>query len=343
MSSSKPGFFQITVLTLVSALLLLSVLAHVLDQKHSQTPCAPWEKDYWRGEGETFFRFDRVSAFFWSSLCGDQVPPLVLSASEGTVEPAFISYLSPAREFTGSHKGIKTFGYLAAHKIHPDRLKNLRALVFINPVYFSFAASTDSASIRLNAISDLAYVVNVHSLKQKWDAFVLDWFFVGLKSYFEEWRVLRDPPLIARPEAPPAQSPPPDEGYNLERNMFEERAHAFTSYRSRFSREEEPTRTLFKQSMAFARAHPDVPLCFVLLPINVANLRHFGRDAGEIVKSMHKMFMEIPEGHRLNLMDMNETPKLFMDPMHYNPWGVSEIMKRVKASDCAKPVLEARP
>lgn len=345
MSSSKLRFFQVSVLSFVVTLFLFACLAHVLDQKHSATPCAPWEKAYWQDEGEVFFRFERVSSFFWSSLCGNNVPPLAVSASEGTVEPAFVAHLADykAREFTGSHKGIKTFGYLVAHKIHPDRLKNFRSIVFVNPVYFSFAASTDAASIRLNAISSLAYAVNVPSIKQKWDAFFLDWFFVGLKSYFEEWVLLRNPPLVDRPEWPLGQVPPLDADFDFERNMFKERAQAFTSYRSRFTPKEEPTATLFKQSVKFVVDHPTVPVCFVLLPINVKNLRHFGRDADKIVREMNEMFDTIPQGRGLNLLDMNEIPKLFMDPMHYTAFGIAEIMKRVRESDCAKSVLEVAP
>jgi len=343
MSNSRRGFFQVTVLSAISFLFLFALLAHILDQKHSETPCADWEKNYWNGEGKTFFRFQRVSSFFWSSLCWDDAPPLVFSASEGTVEPAFVDYLPEFREYTGSHRGIKTFGYLAAHTIHPDRLKNFRALVFINPVYFSFAASTDAASIRLNAISSLAYAMNVPSFKQKWDAFLLDWFFVGTKLYLEEWRTLRDPPLVERPEYPADQEAPKDDDFDFTRNMFKERARAFTSYRSRFGPHEEPTRTLFKQSLKFAEDHPEVPLCFVLLPINTMNLRHFGRDDKEIVRGMNEMFREIPAGKGLNLLDLNEVPKLFMDPMHFNPYGIQIIMNKVLNSDCAKPVLRPKP
>ncbi len=340
MSNFKRGFFQLTILSFVCFLFFFSVMAHVLDQKHSETPCADWEREYWQGEGETYFHYGRVSSFFWSSLCGDVVPPVVFSASEGTVQPTFVSYLGDvyAREFTGSHRGVKTFGYLAAHKIHPDRLRNLRVLLFVNPVYFSFAASTDAASIRLNAISTLSYALNVPSLKQKWDAFVLDWFYIGTKSYFHEWALLHDPPLESRPDLMDADLDQAEE-YDFDRNMYTERAEEFTSFRSRFGPDEEPTRTLFNQSMTFIREHPEVPVCVVLLPINVKNLRHFKRDDQAVVAGMNKLFAEIPAGKGLNLLDMNEATELFMDPMHFTPHGVAEIMKRVRASDCAAPVL----
>lgn len=340
MNNSKRGFFQITVFTFALALFFASALAHLLDQKHSATPCAAWEREYWRGEGKTFFRFERVSTFFWSSLCADDSPPLLFSASEGTVEPTFVSYFPGFREFTGSHKGIKTFGFLAGHQVHPDRLKNFRALVLINPVYFSFAATTDEASILLNAISPLSYTLSVPAWKRKWDDFVLDWFYAGLKNYVSEWSRLRDPPLVERP-SPPGQAlaPPGDSAFIAERNLLHERAGQFTSFRARFSRKEEPTNTLFKQSVQFAKDHPEAKICFVLLPLNATNLKYFGRDAAAITASMKELFDEMPPGQGLNLLDMNETPKIFLDPMHFNSWGVSQVAQKIRASECAKPII----
>lgn len=351
MSSSRRGFFQITVLSALSFLLVAAIMALLLDHGHPATPCAPWEKEYWAGQTE-YIKFQKVSSYFWSSLCQEDAPPLLISASEGTVEPPFVAYISELhpREFSGSHRGIKTFGYMAGHTVHRERLKNLRALVFINPVYFSFAASSDAASIRLNAISNFSYILHVPTWKEKWDAFLLDSLFVGVASYFNDWSSfaglsqiekhlagMQDAERPRLPEAAP--EPVIDAKFDPERNIYKKMKREFTSYRSRFSSKEEPSRTLFQNSLRFVRENPEARVCFVLLPINVKNLRYFKRDGDAITRDMREMFSQVPTGNGIDLTDMNETPKLFMDPMHLSPWGVSRVMERVLASDCAAPIL----
>ena len=169
--------FKVILASFIATTLLLWIGAFVLDALHPQTGCMQWETEFWRKK-KTLHVFDRVSSFYWSSLCSPRPRPLIVSASEGTGPLSFAGIASRsgirAHEIKGAHRGLKTAAYLFAHSIHSERLENLRALVFINPVYFSFAATTDSSSVSLSAISNLSYVAQLPTLVQKWDEFFVE-------------------------------------------------------------------------------------------------------------------------------------------------------------------------
>jgi hypothetical protein len=332
------------VLVFVIFLFAAGVGALVADWMNPRLPCLEIEKRYWQNSpwGLTF---DKVSSYYWSSLCRPRVPPLVVSASEGTGEPSFPELLRQgwqiqSDQLMGAHRGLKTFGYMFANRIDPDRLRGMRVLALVNPVYFSFAAQTDAASVRLNAISNLAYVLRIHSLIQKWDEFLLDSFYVSAHEYFEELKKFEQPAMPV-PIKPAAEVlPMPDGEFDAKRNMLKERAHAFTSFNSRFQTSEQPSRELFDITVRFVKEHPELPVCVVLLPTNTENLEFFGRDARAIVADLNRMFSEVPDGHGVNLQSLNETPKIFLDPMHLTPLGKLMVLQEVMKTACGRRVFE---
>ena len=145
------------------------LLAFAADWMHPRLSCFEIEKDFWAAREGTY-RFERVSSFFWSSLCREPSRPLIISASEGTGDLSFAqvarSYGVSAHEFTGAHRGLKTLAYMVANPMHHERLQRLHAVALINPVYFSFAARTDASSVSLTSISNLSYFARLHSFHQ---------------------------------------------------------------------------------------------------------------------------------------------------------------------------------
>lgn len=341
--NSFKRLLPITVATLAVIIFVLGTLSVGLDWLQPRMPCTSFEKSYWNSSAPGQ-NFDMVSAYFWSSLCRAQVPPLIISASEGTGDPSFPSVINDlwhtqTDQFTGAHRGPKTIGYIFSNDIHPERLKGLRVLGMINPVYFSFGASTDSASIRLNAISNFSYVLRVHTFVQKWDEFLMDSFYVSVKDYFEELQKFRWPASAHPIAAAGAMDPIPDDQWVPERNLTKEREHLFTSFTSRFRSTEQPTRLLFENTVRFIKEHPEVPICLVLLPTNTKNLDYFGRDSKAIVADLSEMFKEVPEGSGVDLQYLNDTPKIFWDPMHLTAYGKLRVMKEIMKTPCGRKVI----
>jgi len=338
MNSSKT-----LLLSFLLASLGLWLLLGLADGLHPRLRCQPAEKIFWT-QRDGAFVFERVSSFYWSSLCRPSPKPLIISASEGTGELSFpevaAGYGVQADEFSGAHRGLKTLGYLLATPMHPERLQNLRILALINPVYFSFAASTDSSSVRLTSISNLSYFLRLPAVQQKWDEFLLDSLFIGAKSYLEEWRKFQTADVgsvIASVDGGGLADPAL---FDLERNMLVEKTAAFTSFRSPFHAKRQPARFIFDRVVDFAHSHPEAKICYVMLPTNTKNLRYFNRDADKIAREMSELMSLLPEASRLDLQSLNEEPFMFLDPMHLTDLGKRRVMEEVMKSSCGKKVFE---
>ncbi len=334
--------FKTALFTFVGVSLALWLAAFAADWMHPKLACLEAEKNYWEKRADAY-RFERVSSFFWSSLCREPVKPVIITASEGTAKLSFAQAARlhgvEANEFVGAHKGLKTLAYMLASEPHSERLRNLRVVAFINPVYFSFAARTDASSVSLTSISNLSYVARLGSFYQKWDEFFLASLFIGAKSYLEELKLFANSsPRPLKAEWPEIKAPDAS-AYDFERHMLRESTRNYTTFRSKFAKEVEPAKTLFDRVVTFANKHPDATICYVMLPANLKNLRHFGRDADAVARDMRALIERLPEDRRVDLGHLSEEPYVFTDPMHLTVWGVKRVMDEVVKTPCAERVL----
>jgi hypothetical protein len=334
--------FKIVLGSFAAFSLALWLLVFAADSLHPRLSCFESERNYWTGR-ERVHRFERVSSFFWSSLCADPAKPVIISASEGTGDLSFAQvargYGVTAHEFTGAHRGLKTLAYMLASDIHPERLERLRVLAFINPVYFSFAARTDASSVSLTAISNLSYFSRLHSFHQKWDEFLPASLFIGAKSYFDELSLFSSARGVTLLDEWPDVLPPAEGDYDFDRHMLKSRVHEYTSFRSKFSASVEPGRYLFDSVVKFAHAHPEANICYVMLPTNLKNLKHFGRDAEQISREMRSLVAMLPEGARIDLGSLDEEKYIFQDPMHMSDYGKRRVMEEVMKTSCAQKLF----
>jgi hypothetical protein len=334
--------FKAILISFAAVMTGLSLLAFTADWLHPRLACTSFEKSYWKDRDEAY-RFERVSSFFWSSLCRDTPRVVIISASEGTGNLSFAQEAANngilAHEFTGAHRGLKTLAYLLNSAPNPERLEKLHLLAIINPVYFSFAARTDASSVSMTAISNLSYFARLPSFHQKWDEFLLSSFFIGLKSYFDELMLFKTAkPRDIKYYWPLVKPPSPDE-YDFERNMLKKLTGHYTSFESKFSSRVEPARFLMKQVVDFAKAHADLHVCYVMLPVNVKNLKYFHRDADQIQKEMIEAIYPIPKDARVSLNALSEEPGIFQDPMHLTSWGKHRVMDEILKSPCGEKVF----
>lgn len=334
--------FKTVLISFAAFSLTFWLLALSADWLHPRLPCFESEKEYWASRDGTY-RFERVSSFFWSSLCAESTKPFIISASEGTGDLSFAqvarTYGVSAHEFSGAHRGLKTLAYLVANSMHKERLHGLRAVALINPVYFSFAARTDASSISLTSISNLSYFLRLHSFHQKWDEFLPASLFIGAKSYFDELALFRRATPMTLLNEWPEILPPADADYDFERGMLKSRAPHYTSFRSKFSGSVEPGRYLFDTVVRFAVAHPEANICYVMLPTNLKNLRYFKRDAEEISREMRALVARLPEASRIDLGHLDDEKFIFQDPMHMSDFGKRRVMEEIMRSPCAEKVF----
>jgi hypothetical protein len=328
----------------VSCFLVLFIAAFLADRYHSALPCLPFEK-HERASGG-YLRFERISYRFWSSLCESPIRPIVISASEGTGTIAFSDLLNDtpnwSNDMTGAHRGAKTLAYLFAHQINPERAKNLRLLGFINPVYFNFAASTDSSALQQTAISAFSYYSLIPFWHWRWDEYLLSSPWITLKEYYRELFSPRDFLRTSHRVEPSELTPIPDKEYNSVRQMFNYKADLWTGVgvRAQFSPSIEPTHTMMQTLADGLRNAQGAKFCMVLLPMNSANMRYFQVDPQEVTRELRAMMVELfPEGNWLDLTSMNDEPKVFMDPPHFTDHGKAVLMEKVKNSSCFKNVM----
>ncbi len=335
--------WAVVLASFLAASLLIWVGAFVVDWVHPRLGCVSAEREWARARTEPM-AYSRISSLYWSTLCDAASLPLLISASEGTGAPSFPDVLFAqkqvlAHEITGAHRGLKTIAYLLTNEIHSERVENLRLIGLINPVYFSFAARTDAASIRLSSLSNLSFMARMPVFKQRWDEFLLDSFFIGAKAYLEELQGFGRPPVRSIVRDLGAPTEPVEGEFDLGRNMRVEKVENFKTFTSPFHDRVEPSRYMFDRVVEFARAHPGARVCFVMLPTNTRNFRHFGRDAEVLTAQMSALMAQLPEEMRLDLQDMNEDSFLFLDPMHLTEFGKWKVMERILASPCGQRVL----
>ncbi len=333
--------FKLSLATLVVTIAIVCIGAVAIDAVAPQFPCTQFETNHWKSRPGAF-SFERVSIFYWSSLCAPNSKPVVISASEGTgpvrfSDIAFANWGVVTHEFRGAHRGLKTSGYILSHSIHPTRRKNLRVLALVNPVYFSFAASTDAASIRRVAISNLSYMLRGPFFRQKWDEFIFESPLIAFKSVLAEVQLFKTARAIKLQTRDTPLPKPID--YDFDRNIYRDRQSTYTSFRSDFSATREPSRTLLDNIVTFIREHPEVPICVVMLPVNTKNLQHFGKDVRAVEQAMDELVEILPEVNRVDLSALNGEPYIFVDPMHLTDYGKLKVMQAVYETPCGQRVL----
>ena len=133
--------------------------------------------------------------------------------------------------------------------------------------------------------------------------------------------------------------PPADGDYDFERGMLKSRAPEYTSFRSKFSASVEPGRYLFNVVAKFANENPGASICYVMLPTNLKNLRHFQRDAQAISREMRSLVAMLPEASRIDLGHLDDEKFIFQDPMHMSDFGKMRVMEEIMRSPCAEKVF----
>ncbi len=339
-------FYKWLLLGFSLTLLCVSALVVYLDYTHPTKPCQTWEKRAWR-EVKKFesTSFERVSARYWSSLCRENPPPLIISGSDGPGDPEFPPLLARKGltfdQFQSAHRGTKTISYILAHDIHPERLARMKIVATISPMYFAaFAAKTDSASIRLTSLSTLSYLLRVPTWHLKWNEFLLLSPFIGIKMYLDEISpFFKSQALMGSPiSIPTPPERPRDEDYNEIRQMEVRLVPNFTSFKSRLSKDVEPVKTMWKVIESRVNQLQRLNICVVMFPVNVSNLNYFGVDSERFVNEMRELINRIPETQRVDLLDMSYEPYIFRDPMHFTGFGKWRLIEEISQTPCFERV-----
>lgn len=342
-------FYRSILLSFVLTLIVACIVVAVVDYKHPSLPCQDWEKEVWKGHStDKSISFFRVSARFWSALCRDNVRPIIISGSDGPGGYLFTDGMFNAGyefdQFMYAHRGTKTGGYILAHDIHPDRLKNLKMVLTISPMYFSkFAARTDGASIRLNALSTATFLLRFPSPHLTWNEFLPLSPFTAVKSYLDEVMPLlkgTDPSPetfeLVKKELPERD---PENTYNQERQMQNALLDNFKTFKSKTNSRMQPTRAFWDQIVETVNNVPELNTCVVMFPFNSANLRYFHHDTELLKREMTELIEQIPQDRRIDLLYMNEEPYIFRDPMHFTDFGKRRLIEEIVKSDCFKRMM----
>ncbi len=335
MKSIDSKFYRNIFLFFVVNLIILSSLSIYIKHVLYSTDC----QSRFRNLLPSDINLERVSVGLWLKLCDRE--KIFIGSSESTGELS-IPDLLRARgqhfsQFTGAHRGIKTYGFFTSLALNQTIVKNSRFLVLLNPIYFTEGPAKTAPSMAYRTAITNTYFNQVVGAEIAKPKPIIDRPWVALKNTFDELffifnnnqikqiLVNEDDKLnMALKKFKSGNE------YNLQLNLLKN--FEKNNFNSKISFNISPTKELFTRVIENKN---QLKQCVVLLPMN---RRFFSAQNKDYVRQIENLYQEIrnrilPE-EIIDLTFLDSTDYLFTDIMHFTQVGSILITQNIVESKC---------
>lgn len=281
---------------------------------------------------------NRVSILLWLSLCQER--KILFASSEATGAYKLPFYLRQQHQyfyqFTGAHRGIKTFAFVSGLDLNKDLAKKINALLILNPIYFTEGLAQTSAAMGYRTAitnADFNEVIGVPVAKSRP---LLERIWVVTKNTFDDiqdivrlkWGTSYD--VISEDNIDESYKPNIPSDYNLQKGVLNQFNGATFATEIKFERS--PTTEMFDLVALNKNA---IKQCVVILPMNIRFFRSQNEKYVEQIRILYnEMVPKINPKELIDLTDLQNESYLFMDIMHSTEYGSKLIAEKIQKSDC---------
>lgn len=335
MKSTEQFFFRNIFVLLVFNLMFLSAVSIYLKHVIYHTECF----SQLHHKIPDNINLERVSIGLWLKMCDGE--RIFIGSSESTGENSIPDLIRNRdlsfSQFTGAHRGIKTYAFISSLDLHQSIVKESRFLVLLNPIYFTEGPAKTAPSMGYRTAVTNAYFNQVVGTEIAKPKPIIDRPWVALKNTFDEIHTLLTIQQLNKLNLneekilqESLKSLNLQNSYNLKLNLKTESSHSH--FTSKISFNTKPTKDLF---LRVAENKNKLQQCIVLLPMN---RRFFYSQNADYIRQIDALYNEIR--HRLSKEDLidlsylDSTDYIFTDIMHFTNIGSVTITKKIVESEC---------
>lgn len=335
MKSIDQRFYRNIFIFFVTNLLFLSFISISLKHLLFQTDCISRLNNI----APNNINLERVSIGLWLKMCDGE--RIFIGSSESTGENSIPDIIRSRdisfSQFTGAHRGIKTYGFISSINLNPSLRNNSRFLVLLNPIYFTEGPAKTAPSMGYRTAITNAYFNQVVGTEVAKPKPIIDRPWVALKNTFDELvniLTIKQLDKLSLSEESILQTGIQDlkmnNNYNLQLNLKAVNSNSHFSSAINFNTS--PTKELF---LKVAENKNMLQQCIVLLPMN---RRFFVSQNQNYNMQIENLYSEIrsrlSSNDLIDLSYLDSTDFVFTDIMHFTNVGSIIISRKIIESEC---------